>query len=138
MIRAGACCEGREHRDEETAVPIDAHGEFQCARLGSLECERVYRPAPVRCAAQVVVASERPCSRCHQSMSAFELRDWYATPRYDGKPVENFNTNSFKKAAERAGVRGLRWHDLRHTGAFWAVQNGVTLQELMALCGWKS
>jgi integrase len=71
-------------------------------------------------------------------MSAFELRDWYATPRYDGKPVENFNTNSFKKAAERAGVRGLRWHDLRHTGAFWAVQNGVTLQELMALCGWKS
>jgi integrase len=71
-------------------------------------------------------------------MSAFELRDWYATPRYDGKPVENFNTNSFKKAAERAGVRGLRWHGLRHTGAFWAVQNGVTLQELMALCGWKS
>ena len=32
MIRAGACGEGRESREEEAAVPIDAHGEFQCAR----------------------------------------------------------------------------------------------------------
>jgi integrase len=58
--------------------------------------------------------------------------------QYDGKPIENFNTKAFKKAAERAGGSGLRWHDLRHTGASWAVQNGVTLQELMALGGWKS
>lgn len=28
--------------------------------------------------------------------------------QYDGKPVENFNTKAFKKAAERAGVPGLR------------------------------
>jgi len=58
--------------------------------------------------------------------------------QYDGKPVENFNTRAFKKAAERAGVPGLRWHDLRHTGASWAVQGGVTLQQLMALGDWKS
>jgi Phage integrase family len=58
--------------------------------------------------------------------------------QYDGRPVENFNTRAFKKAAERAGVAGLRWHDLRHTGASWAVQSGVTLQELMALGDWKS
>jgi integrase len=57
-------------------------------------------------------------------------------PWYDGKPVENFNTKAFKKAAEPAGVRRLRWHDLRHTGAFWAVQNGVTVQELVALGGY--
>ena len=31
-IRAGTCDEGRQHREEEAAVPIDAHGEFQCAR----------------------------------------------------------------------------------------------------------
>ena len=58
--------------------------------------------------------------------------------RYDGKPVANFHTAAFKKAAERAKVLPLRWHDLRHTGASWAVQNGVTLQELMVQGNWKS
>lgn len=51
---------------------------------------------------------------------------------------DNFNTAAFRKAAERAGLKGLRWHDLRHTGASWAVQSGVTLQELMVLGDWKS
>ena len=32
----------------------------------------------------------------------------------------------------------LRWHDLRHTFASWAVQSGVTLHELMQLGDWKS
>lgn len=58
--------------------------------------------------------------------------------QYDGKPVDNFHTKAFRKAAERAGIEGLRWHDLRHTGASWAVQRGVTLPELMVLGGWKS
>jgi integrase len=58
--------------------------------------------------------------------------------QYDGVPIDNFNTKAFKKAAERANVLPLRWHDLRHTGASWAVQNGVTLPELMVLGDWKS
>lgn len=58
--------------------------------------------------------------------------------QYDGKPIANFHTAAFRKAAKRAGVLPLRWHDLRHTGASWAVQNGVTLPELMILGGWKS
>jgi site-specific recombinase XerD len=37
-----------------------------------------------------------------------------------------------------ANLAPLRWHDLRHTFASWAVQNGVTLPELMQLGGWKS
>src|SRR5205807_8648408 len=40
--------------------------------------------------------------------------------------------------ASRAGVGALRGHDLRHTGASWAVQSGVTLQELMVLGDWRS
>jgi integrase len=54
------------------------------------------------------------------------------------RPIANFNTAAFRKAAERAGIVGLRWHDLRHTGASWAVQSGVTLERLMELGGWKS
>src|SRR5260370_39496091 len=37
-IRAGACGEGREHREEEAVVPvvpIDAHGGFQGARASA-------------------------------------------------------------------------------------------------------
>ncbi len=58
--------------------------------------------------------------------------------QYEGKPIDNFNTAAFRKAADRAGLPGLRWHDLRHTGASWAVQNGVTLPELMVLGDWKA
>lgn len=58
--------------------------------------------------------------------------------QFEGRPIDNFHTAAFKKAAKRAGLEGLRWHDLRHTGASWAVQSGVTLQELMVLGDWKS
>jgi integrase len=51
---------------------------------------------------------------------------------------DNFRTAAFHKAAGRAGLKVLRWHDLRHTGASWAVQNGVSLPQLMDLGGWKS
>jgi integrase len=58
--------------------------------------------------------------------------------QWDGKGVDDCNGAAFKKAVERAGLGELRWHDLRHTFASWAVQNGVTLHELMQLGGWAS
>ena len=57
--------------------------------------------------------------------------------QWKGKPVDDCNGHAFKNAAERAGLPDLRWHDLRHTWASWAVQSGVTLQELMQLGGWS-
>lgn len=57
---------------------------------------------------------------------------------FEGHPVNDCNTAAFQKAVQRAQVGPLRWHDLRHTWASWAVQGGVTLQELMELGGWKS
>ncbi len=54
-----------------------------------------------------------------------------------GRPVDDFNGTAFQKGVKRAKLDPLRWHDLRHTGASWAVQSGVTLPELMVLGDWK-
>jgi integrase len=58
--------------------------------------------------------------------------------QWNDKPVDDCNGHAFKDAVKRAGLEPLRWHDLRHTWASWAVQNGVTLHELMQLGGWSS
>jgi integrase len=58
--------------------------------------------------------------------------------QYRGESIDDCNTLAFQKAVERAGVGPLRWHDLRHTFASWAVQSGVTLPELMAIGNWKT
>ena len=57
--------------------------------------------------------------------------------QWKGRPIDDCNTLAFQEALQRAGIEGANWHTLRHTGASWAVQNGVTLQELMLLGDWK-
>jgi integrase len=57
---------------------------------------------------------------------------------YRGKRIGNCNTLAYQKALRAAGIEGANWHTLRHTFASWAVQSGVTLQELMQLGPWKS
>jgi integrase len=54
-----------------------------------------------------------------------------------GRPIDDCNTLAFQEGVKAAGLAPLRWHDLRHTGASWAVQSGVTLQELMLLGDWR-
>lgn len=58
--------------------------------------------------------------------------------QYDGHPIDDCNTRAFQKAVVRSKVGPLRWHDLRHTFAAWAVQSGVPLYELMQLGGWRT
>jgi integrase len=58
--------------------------------------------------------------------------------QWEERGIDNFHTKAFKKAVAAAKVGPFRWHDLRHTGASWAVQAGVTLPELMAMGDWKS
>jgi integrase len=42
---------------------------------------------------------------------------------------------SFHTACRRAGISDLRFHDLRHTFASWAVQNGMDLYRLSRILG---
>ena len=42
---------------------------------------------------------------------------------------------AFRTACRRAGLEDLRFHDLRHTFASWAVQSGVDLYPLSRILG---
>jgi len=55
-----------------------------------------------------------------------------------GKPLTKASNRAWYKARKDAGLMDVRWHDLRHTWASWAVQSGLTLQEVMQLGGWKT
>jgi integrase len=58
--------------------------------------------------------------------------------QWHGERIDDCNTLAFQTAVKAAKVDPLRWHDLRHCWASWAVQSGVTLHELMLLGGWRS
>lgn len=57
---------------------------------------------------------------------------------FKGKPVGATTTKAWYRAVERAGVKPLRFHDLRHTFASWHVQQGTPLSVLQELGGWQS
>jgi len=45
---------------------------------------------------------------------------------------------TFYSATQKAGLKGLRWHDLRHTFATRLVQAGVDLYSVQKLGRWKT
>jgi integrase/recombinase XerD len=51
-----------------------------------------------------------------------------------GRPYRNLR-GSFHAACRRAGITDFRFHDLRHTFASWAVQNGMDLYRLSRILG---
>ena len=57
---------------------------------------------------------------------------------FEGEPVWQVNTKSWRKAVKAAGLRDFRWHDLRHTWASWHVQAGTPLNALQEMGGWAS
>ncbi len=57
---------------------------------------------------------------------------------YRGKPINQANTYSWRRALARAGIEDFRWHDLRHTWASWHAQSGTPLYVLQDLGAWKS
>lgn len=50
----------------------------------------------------------------------------------------NFHKSVWSKARETAGLPGLHFHDLRHTGGTLSAATGATLKELMARLGHSS
>jgi hypothetical protein len=47
-------------------------------------------------------------------------------------------TGTWYKALKRAGLEGLRWHDLRHAWATWHAQAGTPMLAIQAMGGWAT
>lgn len=56
----------------------------------------------------------------------------------NGKPIQELPSKLWKRTLKLAGLSDFRWHDLRHCWASYARQNGMTLDVLQELGGWKS
>jgi integrase len=57
---------------------------------------------------------------------------------YEGAPVWQVNTKSWRRAVKASGLEDFRWHDLRHTWASWHAQAGTPLNVLQEMGGWSS
>ncbi|HEU0187471.1 MAG TPA: site-specific integrase [Gallionellaceae bacterium] len=57
---------------------------------------------------------------------------------FEGKPVIQTATKTWRKACASVGLTNFRWHDLRHTWASWHAQDGTPLHVLQELGGWHS
>ena len=57
---------------------------------------------------------------------------------YRGKAPHAASQSAWYSALKRAGLEGVRWHDLRHTWASWHVQAGTPLLALKELGGWAT
>lgn len=55
----------------------------------------------------------------------------------DGQPLRGISSKVWAKAIARAGLPGLRWHDLRHTWASIARQHGLSSELIQELGGWR-
>lgn len=55
---------------------------------------------------------------------------------YKGKPIAAPGL-AWHKALRRAGIEDFRWHDLRHTSFSWLRQEGVSLDVIEAIGGWR-
>jgi integrase len=56
------------------------------------------------------------------------------------RPIKTCYTDAFEKAVERAQITGkhVTWHTLRHTWAYWHIQDGTSPMILKALGNWKT
>jgi integrase len=112
------------------------------------------RRAAVRCGGKVIIGTPKsvagirtvaipphllPAVTQHLGKSIAGGREGLLFPAAGGDPFKHLAPSTlarvFRPAREAAGRPDLRWHDLRHTGAVFAAQEGATIVELMARLG---
>jgi len=58
-------------------------------------------------------------------------------PLMDGSEAYEIPSKVWREALKTAGLKNVRWHDLRHTWASLSRQNGVPTEVIQELGGWK-
>lgn len=56
---------------------------------------------------------------------------------YQGHQLKDWS-DAFRNACRRAGIKGFRWHDLRHTAASWMMRGGVHMRVMADVLGHSS
>ena len=65
-----------------------------------------------------------------------KTNDQYVFPSPNGGPISPDSVNNMlKRVLERAGIPKVRFHDLRHTFATIALQNGVDIKTVSGMLG---
>ena len=65
-----------------------------------------------------------------------KTNDQYVFPSPNGGPISPDSVNNMlKRVLERAGIPTVRFHDLRHTFATIALQNGVDIKTVSGMLG---
>jgi len=71
-----------------------------------------------------------------QKAKTKELKEPYIFPSPNGGPISPDSVNNMlKRVLERAGIPKVRFHDLRHTFATIALQNGVYIKTVSGMLG---
>jgi integrase len=70
--------------------------------------------------------------------SQFGKHETFVFCRKDGGRINGLPSKLWRAALEKAGLKDVRWHDLRHTWASLMRQSGVGLDDLQELGGWES
>ncbi len=55
-------------------------------------------------------------------------------PRY---PESSVNAGAWHKALAAAGLKGMRWHDIRHLWASWLIQKTGSTRTVQEMGGWS-
>ena len=140
IVRFVRACESSKNPYLKTIVTIAIHTGMRKAEILGLEWERIdlssaritlYRTKsgkprgiPInRAVYEVLIALEPDPAR--QGL-LFKKRDQRAWGQI---------RTAFEKALEKAGIKGFRFHDLRHTFASHAIMRGATLREVQEVLG---
>lgn len=74
--------------------------------------------------------------KCRELLESIKKESPYVFT-YAGKKLSRASNTGWYNALNKAGLKGFRWHDIRHTWATHHVENGTPLHTLQHLGGWS-